>query len=107
MGMSMFSKSCGSNPNPALPNPNPKRFKILNVAPFGQYVACRVRYPDCTTYGGEKILVYRLTDTWLLYQKELDPHFLENDSSPIARFPATPEGWADALVYVETKIGLR
>ena len=105
MGLSMFSSSCGSNPNPMVPNPNPKRFKVLEVASFRGYVACRVHYPDCTTYGGEKILVYRLTGTWLYRQKELDPHFLENDRSPIARFPATKDGWADALAYAQMKSG--
>lgn len=105
MGLSMFSSSCGSNPNSVLPNPNPKRFKILKVASFGVFVACRVHYPDCTTYGGEKILVYRMTDGWLFRQKELDPHFLENESSPIARFPATEEGWEDAMNFVQQKNG--
>jgi hypothetical protein len=103
MGLNIFSRSCGSNPDPALPNPNPTRFRILKVASFRRHVACRVHYPDCTTYGGEKILVDRLTDAWLFCQKELDPHFLENEFSPIARFPATDEGWEDALVYAQQK----
>ena len=58
---------------------------------------------DCTTYGGEKVLVYRARNFEVVGQKELDPHFLERGFSPIARSPATRECWRDAIAYAEAK----
>jgi len=88
----MFSSSCGGNPNPALPNPSPRRFKIVIANQVGDYCVCRINYPDCPTYLGYKVLVYKADAEHILRRKELDPHFLEGGFSPVARFPATREG---------------
>lgn len=99
----MFSSSCGSKPNPALPNPNPKNFTVRVANQVGEYCVCLVRYPDCTTFEGDKILVYKADSTKILKRKELDPHFMEKGLSPVARFPATDEGREDAFAFVTMK----
>lgn len=79
------------------PNPNPYRFKIMDFEQIGGYVLLRVLYPDCTTHNGHKVLVYKHNTIDALIKKTcIDPHFLENISSPIARFPGTDAGWANA-----------
>lgn len=87
-------------------NPNPKNYSRLTIKEFvGKVTICalEVNYPGCTPYAGNKILVYRATKTVIESRLELDPHFLENDTSPIARFPFTYEGWQDAQKYAQKK----
>ncbi len=103
MGLRIGFSDGPSVVNVKLPNPDPHRFRLLETMTFGHYTACRIHYPDCTTYGGEKVLVYRATNLQVAGRKELDPHFLEHCFSPIARFPATKEGWADAMAYARAK----
>lgn len=101
MGLSMFSSSCGSKPNPTLPNPNPKRFAIKALESVGLFTVALINYPDCTTYGGDKILVYYCQPHHIERLKEIDPHFLELGKalSPIARFPAHDKGWEHAVKF--------
>lgn len=102
MGLSLFSNG---NTNP--PNPNPKSFIIKDLKEFGggnhSVTVVEVFYPGCTTHLGMKILVFYGTPTQIQRRVDLDPHFLDNDSSPIARFPATLEGRADAHAYATWK----
>jgi hypothetical protein len=82
-------------------NPDPKRFKILDVQEFRGHTAARVNYPNCTNYEGMKILVYECTVNELLKESELDPHFCEGGHlSPIARFEPTDRGWELAKLTV-------
>jgi len=87
------------------PNPDPKRFEILTHLSLvcGLYLVVRIRYEGCTTFEGEKILVYRgVSFENLKCQGSLDPHFSENTKfhSPIARFVPTTEGWDMAVAFV-------
>jgi len=85
-----------------LPNPNPSNFRIIKSEEIGMVLVVMVLYPDCTTFEGKKILVYRCTTlNDLLSQGHLDPHFSDSDiwRSPIARFRPTKEGWEHAIKF--------
>lgn len=77
-------------------NPNPHRFEILSEQRIGACALLHVRYPDCTTYGGRKLLLFDNVAKLdaLRAGGVLDPHFLESAYSPIARFAPTAEGRA-------------
>jgi hypothetical protein len=103
MGMKLFSDGKTTSPNP-----DPKRFRIESVSVAKRkrsIVVVEAVYPGCTTFEGRKILVYEaeLKQFAPDYPKELDPHFSEAGLSPIARFPATDEGLADALAFADWK----
>jgi len=74
-------------------NPDPYNFNIEKMMYTNGFTILIVNYPNCTNYEGQKILVYKgnvmnkLKDT-----NFLDPHFMENDISPIARFTPSDEG---------------
>lgn len=106
MGLRHFSDE---TPRKASPNPNPTRYEILDLARGVRGLALRVHYPGCTTFEGMKILVFGpVEEKDLLRWKKIDPHFrdptqalLKDEApSPIARFPATDQGWRDALQYI-------
>lgn len=83
-------------------NPNPDRYKILNVYESGNNVAILIKYEGCTNYEGKKVLVYRdVKLKQLVKQGSLDPHFSNNNKffSPIARFEPTAEGWQFAREF--------
>ncbi len=69
-----------------------------------KYESC----PDCS-YEGIKILVYKnVTMKDMLKWRVIDPHFSDKQPkdhkhapSPIARFPASDEGWEAALSFVQ------
>ena len=76
--------------------------KILMALQVGDYLITRIQYSDCTTFEGQKILVYKTTETELAKQMEtvgLDPHFSKNKKyhSPIARFIPNLDGWRIAV----------
>jgi hypothetical protein len=57
------------------------------------YCMLWINYPDAKNYNGDKILVYKNKLTQILSITALDPHFLEDGISPIARFEPTIRGW--------------
>ena len=72
-----------------------------------RYVLVMVRYPDCTNYEGNKILLFEnCTEEDLLAQGSLDPHFSENPNyhTPVARFKPTDEWWEAALDIMEAMV---
>lgn len=85
---------------------DPTGYKLIDNRVIGQYVVLKVKYDDAPAYGGVKILVYRATIADLWKQKSLDPHFVTTGGyiCPIARFPATEEGWLDAQNYARSKL---
>ena len=90
MGMSLF-KSCGTGYTvgaPA-PNPDPKRWNLLDHWPFKNGYVLRVHYFDATNFEGIKVMVYRGGYSG---RKSLDPHFQPGPASPIARFRPDEEG---------------
>ena len=93
-------------------SPDPSDFDILEIVEVGPHLAARVQYPNCAkcAFEGIKVMVFlnvRLKDA--VRWKVLDPHFRGEAStprqapSPAARFPASDEGWQDALNYAQTK----
>ena len=99
--MKYFSEGCTK-----APNPDPVNFSILTIKEFvGKQTICamEVNFPGCTVYSGNKILVYKTTKAKLEARIELNPHFLEDTTSPIARFPYTYEGRQDAIQYARRK----
>jgi len=82
-----------SAPPPA-PEPDPKRFRVVDTEEINGWTVAVIHYPACTTHGGHKLLVYPTTANLVKAQKILDPHFLEVDEllTPVARFEPTDEG---------------
>jgi hypothetical protein len=105
MGLKLFSDMppCSGPLQPG--NPNPKRFHIVRYSIRGEYITLLVHYPDCHTFEGRKLLVYRRVSLMeLLHAKELDPHFRKDTPAPIARFLPTPEGEHLARIFVAAAI---
>ena len=75
MGMKLFSDD-----NTTSPNPDPKNFKILAVSIAKRkrsICVVEVNYPGCTTFEGNKILVYEAELKVFSNPSFLDPHFTE------------------------------
>jgi hypothetical protein len=94
--------------------PDASRYEIVEVLPVGPSLVLKVRFPSCTAcaFEGTKVLVYLLTSPVdALKWRKLDPHFridpkgrpASEAPSPSARFPASPDGWADAVAYARGK----
>lgn len=99
--------------------PNPDEFSVEDVEQVGHNLVIKVRYPGCARCDFDrcKVMVYlgaQLQDAILW--RRIDPHFraplttmqltgkpLREAPSPAARFPASAEGWADALAYAKRK----
>lgn len=96
MGMSLFSSTSEDccKKTDTTPEPNPFDFEILEEYEADRAIALKVRYPHATEYNGIKILVYAIIHKgWIYDTKKLDPHFLEGEISPIARFRGDDLGW--------------
>ena len=106
MGISPFHKSsmCScSTPAKALPNPNPLNFIVEKSFKQGNWVMLLVYYPDCTTFEGRKILVFKDVPFKTLEKTPvMDPHFCDNSAhpSPLARFPANEDGWTSGKLFI-------
>lgn len=86
--------------------PRPDNFQILDFEEFAPYVVVKLNYPNCTNFGGDKILVVKATIKELATAQHIDPHFAATKASrakalpsPEARFPPTKEGWANACMF--------
>jgi len=91
---------------PTTPNPNPFRYKILSSRTFhgwnSTFLMVEVKYLDCTTFEGHKILIYKNTMLNKIVTSEgLDPHFFEKGVSPIARFAPSDDGRSLAIRFCE------
>lgn len=111
MGLPLFRPSGSYNNTnntfvmPKPPNPNPKNFEVKSISVAKRkrsIVVLEVHYPGCTTFEGNKILVFEGDLKNFVALKELDPHFTETNGL-IARFPATDAGLRDALDYADIK----
>lgn len=107
---------CSSNRpyTPTYPptTPDSKFYKIQQAAQEGEHLILMVEYPNCwaCSFEGRKVMVFLNTNSLdALRWKEIDPHFSDRPRgadqapSPAARFPASPEGWQDALAYARMK----
>ena len=91
-----------TSPRIEIGNPDPASFKIQRFLTIGRYTAVQVRYPTCTNYQGQKILVYEVPREQLEGRKTLDPHFGDKgDLAPVARFEPTDKGWNLARKFME------
>lgn len=97
--------SCSYRAVVGSPNPVAHRFIIKKLESVGLYTVASVHYLDCTTYGGDKIMVYYCQPHHIERCAELDPHFIEGKFSPIARFPANDKGWEHAMAFVKMMKG--
>ena len=94
MGLKLFGSSFsrGQCDCPAPTDPNPHRFKILGTFEANGWTIAIVQYPNCTNYDGKKVLLYDKSSKAIEDQTKLDPHFLEDQFSPVARFEPTERG---------------
>jgi len=92
--------------------PDPDNFEVMDAAAVGSNLILKVRYESCMgcAYDAQKVLVYLDTSTIMaLKWKRIDPHFDDKERgpreapSPDARFPASSQGWQDAIDYAESK----
>jgi hypothetical protein len=95
----------GDNPasEPSPENPDPNNYHLVAAEENGPYLIVMIKYPNCSNFEGNKILVYKdLNLIALVNQKLIDPHFFKDAkyASPIARFVPTTEGWKMAQVFV-------
>lgn len=100
-------------PNTSSKTPDPKNYSVLEVEEIGKALVMKVQYPNCErcSYEGTKVMVFLNTSLAdAVKWKEIDPHFRDpslkhktSAPSPSARFPASPEGWCDAISYARGK----
>lgn len=96
-------------------SPDATRFEIEDAREVGPNLVVKARFPNCAdcAYEGIKVLVYLNTKPLdAMKWKKLDPHFrakpktgwpAKEAPSPDARFPASPEGWQDAVAYATSR----
>lgn len=112
--------SCSSSPDyvppyrpgPS-PSPDPSSYTVEQVERVGAHLVMRVRYPGCARceFDSNKVIVFLgVGELEALRWRRIDPHFRAARSKseleappPAARFPATKEGWSDALSYARGK----
>jgi len=77
-------------------NPDPRNFKVIWATAVNGNTIMMVNYPNCTTFGGNKLLLLR--GVWPTTMSKLDPHFLEGDHPVVARFLPNKEGIKLAII---------
>lgn len=116
--------NCSSSPNyidysaysagPSKNEPKPDEAIPVEVARVGPHLVLKVQYPSCRhcAYEGNKVLVYlNVSEIDAIKWRYIDPHFKDpkkpvlsgHAPAPVARFPASPQGWEDALAYARMK----
>lgn len=89
-------------------NPDPKNYKIIKAEEVKGVLILWLKYPDCSNYEGNKVLVFArgITLIDLVNQKSIDPHFSNNTNfiSPVARFEPTERGWNWAVSLANTSM---
>ncbi len=93
--------------------PDASNYDVEDMALCGGHLVLKVKYPSCANcaYEGNKVLVYlNVTVLDLIKWKRIDPHFrapgptINGEApSPAARFPASDDGWRDAIAYAQSK----
>lgn len=96
-------------------SPDNSRFQVEEVEEVGNFLVMKVLFPNCTkcAYEGNKVMVFegvKIKDAFKW--RRLDPHFrqgalpppINEAPPPIARFPASAQGWIDAMNYACSKL---
>lgn len=95
--------------------PDASRYNIVDSAQIGNNLVLKVKYPNCSScaFEGTKVMVYLgVLALAALKWKSIDPHFHDKKvtdtmaPSPAARFPATEQGWTDAINYASRRNAL-
>ena len=82
------------------PNPDPRTFKVVEEAPYGNYLMAVIAYPGRTTYNGRKVMVFKGIRS-LRGRETIDPHLLETEDAPIARFTGDVKGVMRAMMFMK------
>lgn len=97
--------------------PDPTKWELVDFLESGSYFIAKVKFQTCehAGYGGHKVLVFKATTKEAILWRRMDPHFVEKQKNlpgakniapvPLARFPASTEGWQDACAFVRVKNG--
>ena len=94
--------------------PDREKFEIVDMQRVGPHVVLKVLYPNCAkcAYEGNKVMVFlNVTEGDIVRWRIIDPHFRNPSQArspkeappPAARFPASKDGWADAVAYARGK----
>lgn len=100
--MGTFRKTCSTAPTQSAPNPDPSRWMLINKWEFAHAYVLHVEYCDCTNFEGRKVMVFAGEYHEAMLLMRLDPHFSEDDRSPIACFKPTPDGLRLAAAFAES-----
>ncbi len=95
-------------------SPDANRYEVVEAVEHYGNLVMRVLYPNCSAcaYEGQKVMVFvGVSLTNAILWKKIDPHFRDpkiktprtEAPSPSARFPATTDGWVEALAYARSK----
>lgn len=109
--------ACSSNRSyyePEPKKPDADKYSIEDVERVGSHLVMKVKYPNCysCSYEGTKVMVFlNVSELEALRWKRIDPHFSDPKykrsptaaPSPAARFPASEQGWSDALAYAKSR----
>lgn len=93
--------------------PDAMNYEVNDVFEHGRFLVLKVTYPSCKncSYEGTKIMVFEnVSLVTAIKWKKIDPHFRAESPvtpyeapSPIARFPASEQGWEDAKDFVRSR----
>ena len=104
MGISPFKSTCGCTDGQTQPPQlaDPKKFEILELHVFTDWLVAYIRYQGASNFDGYKVLVFHdVKESALRSLDCIDPHFCEGGHiAPVARFIPTLEGWRMALTFV-------
>jgi hypothetical protein len=107
MGCNIFKRSSdaawaarATSQRPDPRDPNPAVFMIKQIRQIRDFVVAMIHYPNCTNYGGDKILVWHgVTVADVRSRTLIDPHFIDGDETLVARFLPTVGGWEMAIEF--------
>jgi hypothetical protein len=97
--------------------PDSEKFDVVDLVQVNKHLVIKLRYPNCSkcSYEGNKILVFlNKQERDVIFWKKVDPHFRNNTKvvytkneapGPDARFPASEQGWNDAVAFAKMKVG--
>lgn len=93
----------------AAASPDASIFDLEDIRIVNNIAVIKARFPNCAmcVYEGNKVLVYENVSALDVARwRKLDPHFREPGVAdaktappPVARFPASPEGWNRAVDF--------